>query len=203
MNSNKELIDYLVNSGVLETPIIIAAFLAIDRIDFVQADTLSEAYGDYPLPIGKGQTISQPTVVSMMLETLAPQEGEKILDVGCGSGWTTALLANIVGPKGKVIGLDRIPELVRFGQENLTKYDLPQAEIRRAAKDIGLAKESPFDRILVSAAAEQLPTQLIDQLKPGGRLVIPIQSSLWQIDKDLEGNITRREFPGFVFVPLK
>lgn len=198
----EKLVQELVKSGVLRTPEIITAFNAVDRANFVLQEYSAEAYEDYPLPIYDGQTISQPTTVAFMLELLAPQRGEKILDVGSGSGWTTALLAHIVGPSGSVIGVERIPELVRFGQENILKYDLPQARILPASNLLGLPKEAPFDRILVSAAGEALPHELVAQLKDGGIMVIPILDAVWHIIKKESGETETTRYPGFAFVPL-
>lgn len=192
----------LIKSGVLRTPEIIAAFSTVDRADFVLQEYLSETYEDYPLPIYGGQTTSQPTTVAFMLELLAPQHGEKILDVGSGSGWTTALLAHIVGPTGNIIGVERIPELVHFGQENLAKYDLPQACILPASNLLGLPKEAPFDRILVSAASDTLPQELVAQLRNGGTMVIPIRDAIWHVIKKESGEIETIRYPGFAFVPL-
>ena len=134
--TREELIEHL-QSGtrVLKTPRIRAAFEAVDRADFVTSGYLPEAYEDYPLPIGAGQTISQPSTVAFMLELLEPAEGQNILDIGCGSGWTTALLAHVAGGKGSVLGLERIPELVAFGGENLSKYGFPQETIHPTDAD--------------------------------------------------------------------
>lgn len=204
MDVNKgELIHKLIGGGMLKTPRIIDAFKKIDRADFVPDEYKDEAYGDYPLPIGYGQTISQPSTVAFMLELLQPEEGNKILDVGSGSGWTTALLAQIVGSSGRVWGLELVPELVEFGRKNLGKYNFSWAEIHQAGAELGLPQEAPFDRILVSAAGEEMPPELISQLKAGGRLVIPIQNSVWKVDKISEKEIAKEEFPGFIFVPLK
>src|SRR3989338_8071025 len=105
------LIDDLIGGGYLKTPLIIEAFKKIDRADFVSENLRDEAYENYPLPIGFDQTISQPLTVAFMLELLQPQPGEKILDIGSGSGWTTTLLAFCVGKEGRGFGLERIPEL--------------------------------------------------------------------------------------------
>ena len=202
MNSNKKLAQSLISRGCLKTESIINAFEKVDRADFVPARYLSEAYGDYPLPIGEGQTISQPATVAFMLELLQPQAGEKILDVGSGSGWTTALLAQIIGVKGRVIGLERVPELVKLGRKNIKRYDFKQAVIKQAGDKLGLASEAPFDKILVSAAASGFPDELLKQLNNGGRLIIPVNNSIWEIQKTIGGQIKKREFPGFAFVPL-
>ena len=199
-----ELFNYLKDSDIIKTPSIIEAFRVIDRADFVAKEYLDEPYGDYPLPIGHGATISQPSTVALMLELLQPRGGDKVLDVGSGSGWTTALLAHIVGPEGEIIGVELIPELVLYGIENLKKYNFANAKIIQAQKEVfGFPDKAPFDKILVSAAAESLPQTLVGQLKIGGRMVIPIESSVWRIDKKSEKEIDKKEFRGFAFVPLK
>ena len=128
--SNLALVEKLISDEALRTPRIIDAFKKIDRADFVEVQYKDEAYGDYPLPIGHEQTISQPSTVAFMLELLQPATGNKVLDVGSGSGWTAALLAQIVGPEGRVFGFELVPELVKFGSENLAKYNFPHAEIQ-------------------------------------------------------------------------
>lgn len=203
MQTNDALVNHLIESGASRTPPLVDAFYAIDRADFVRPGSRHEAYGDYPLPIGGGGTISQPSTVAFMLELLAPAAGDTILDVGSGSGWTTALMAHVVGAKGKLWGVEIVPELVRFGQENLAKYDLSQAQIVPAHEGVlGLPERGPFDKILVSAAAQEEPQELVDQLQSGGRLVIPINNSVWKTEKRSDGSIKRKEFSGFVFVPL-
>jgi protein-L-isoaspartate(D-aspartate) O-methyltransferase len=167
----------------------------------VPVEYVEEAYGDYPLPIGFGQTISQPTTVALMLELLQPHKGDKILDVGSGSGWTTALLARIA-ESGPVYGVEIVPELVAFGAKNLGKYGFRNASIAQAGKELGLPREAPFDRILVSASSSDLPESLVKQLKVGGTMVIPIGDSVFRIVKKTEKDIEEEEFPGFLFVPL-
>ncbi|MGZ5208473.1 MAG: hypothetical protein ACXWB0_05575 [Sulfuricurvum sp.] len=116
MNTNQELIDHLIASGVLYSPAAIEAFWRCGRNLFVPEELYENTYGDYPLSIGMGQTISQPTTVAIMLELLNPQKGNKVLDIGSGSGWTTALLASIVGKDGFVEGVERVPFLVEYGK---------------------------------------------------------------------------------------
>ncbi len=198
----RRFVQKFMRTGVLRTSKIIEAFQKIDRKDFVLPECQAQAYEDYPLPIGQGQTISQPYTVAFMLELLEPREGQKILDVGSGSGWTTALLAYITGEKGKVYGLEIIPELVALGQKNLKKYQFPQAVILQAGEELGLLKEAPFDRILASAAAKELPQQLIQQLKIGGIMVIPVQGNILKVTKISETKTHIQTFEGFRFVPL-
>lgn len=202
MKTNQELVEHLKGIGVLKTPEIISAFESIDRADFIKSRDKSIAYEDIPLDIGYDQTISQPLTVAFMLEELGPKKGSSVLDIGSGSGWTTALLAHIVGESGEVVGLERIPELADFGRSNLQKYKLDQAKIEKAEKGVLGKPGQKFDRILVSASANKLPEELILQLKPNGILVVPVRSSIFKIAKSLEGVVSMQEFPGFVFVPL-
>ncbi len=199
------LIKDLIYQGYLKTDRIIEAFSKIRRVDFVPEELESASQANIPLPIGQGQTISQPLTVAFMLEKLQPMSGEKILDIGSGSGWTTALLAHIVGKKGKVIGMERIKELCNFGINNVSKYHLIEGgrvKIICADGSKGYVNEAPYDRILVSAAAEEIPKELLKQLKTGGRLVIPVKSSIWAVEKKSDRDFHEEEYPGFAFVPL-
>ena len=180
---------------VLENPLIRSAFLKVDRADFVGLDYKVEAYEDYALPIGFGQTISQPTTVAFMLELLDAKEGDRVLDIGAGSAWTSVLLAKIVGEKGSVLGLEIVPELLSIGKENVAKYGLKQLKLEMAEKSVGKPGLT-FDRILVSASSEELPENILPQLNNGGNLVLPIKDSIWKIWKDDDGNIESKEYPG-------
>lgn len=178
------------------------AFGVIDRGDFLPAEEVPYKGVDAPLSIGFGQTNSQPSTVYLMLDWLDPQPGDKILDVGSGSGWTTALLAHLVRPKGKIYAVEKIPELVEFGTDNCQRIGVSNAEFYAAGKKVGLPKFAPYDRILVSAAAPSLPQELLDQLVAHGRIVIPIQGSIWIIDKLGAEKYEKKEHTGFAFVPL-
>ena len=161
------------------------------------------AYEDHALGIGYGATISQPTTVAFMLEKLAAAPGEKVLDIGAGSGWTTALLAQIVGEKGTVYGVEIVPALVAFGSHNLSKYMITNATIVQATQNLGLQTKAPFSKILVSASIRQVPSELMAQLGMGGTLVIPVGEALWQVKKISVTQSTANKYPGFVFVPLQ
>ena len=207
------LIDSLIQEGWLKTPEIIEAFFEIKRADFMPAsladwpkDMQNLAELNEALPIGYNQTISQPLVVAFMIENLKPQAGEKVLDVGSGSGWTTALLAHIVGQEGKVISIEIVPELKEFGEKNVAKYNFIKKGIVESFcidGSEGYKKEAPFDKILASAAAQgEIPKAWKDQLEVGGRIVCPVMSSIWVLEKKSKDEFEEIEHPGFAFVPL-
>ena len=199
----EQLTENLIESGYLKTPEIISAFYEIDRADFISEKLKAEAYINAPLPIGYGQTISQPLTVAFMLELLRPAKGDKILDIGSGSGWQSSLLAHIAGEKGKVFAIERIPELSELGKNNAKKYGFKNLEFIIGDGSAGYEKEAPYDRIVAAASSsEKVPSALKKQLKAGGRLVVPVQNSIWLIIKRKEGEYAEKEFPGFVFVPL-
>lgn len=191
-------------TGVLKTPELIRAFEKIDRADFVDTDYKVEAYEDYALPIGEGQTISQPTTIAFMLELLGAQEGDTVLDIGVGSGWATALLGEVVGETGRVYGIERESILVQKSKANLLRYRLP-VEISQSEKgQKGLDEYAPYNRILVSAAFDKdagVPQELFDQLEVGGVLVAPWGEALYRFEKISESEIEEQHYPGFDFVP--
>jgi len=178
------------------------AFQQINRQNFVLDHLKDLADIDGPLPIGYGQTISQPTTVRMMLSWLGVQPGDKILDIGSGSGWSTALLAFLTGPGGQVLAVERIPSLMKLGKTNCRKIAVLNVEFFKAGKDYGLAKYAPYDRILVSAAADKLPELLITQLKIGGKMVIPVRHDILEITKTKTDEYESLTHSGFIFVPL-
>ena len=177
-------------------------FDTVDRANFVPKVLRGSVDIDAPLPIGYGQTNSQPYTVRLMLEWLDPQPGDNVLDVGSGSGWTTALLSHLVGSKGRVYGVERIPELVELGQENCGRAGVKNAQFFTAGDEFGLPEEGPYERILVSASADNLPQELVDQLKVSGKMVIPVQNDILEITKKSAADLNIEKHPGFVFVPL-
>ena len=196
------LINQLISQGYLKTPRVIRAFKRIHRADFVLPEFKNSAAANVPLPIGHGQTISQPLTVAFMLELLKPKSGDKILDIGSGSGWTTALLAEIVGKRGSVYAIEIVPELCKFGEENVKKYSSSNIQFLCTNGSRGYKKEAPYDRILVSAAADKFPLALKKQIIIGGKIVIPIRSSIWLIERLSKDKFREEEHYGFAFVPL-
>lgn len=178
------------------------AFQAINRAEFLPTERKDDAFVDAPIPIGFGQTNSQHSTVRKMLEWLNPQPGDKILDVGSGSGWTTALLSHIVGPYGTVYAIEMVPELVEFGKKNCERLGISNVHFFHAAQTFGMPKYAPFDRILVSATADLLPFSLISQIKICGKIVIPIQNNILEITKNSKLLYDTVEHPNFFFVPL-
>lgn len=200
------LLENLQKLGVLTTPRLISAFAKADRAKFVSRSFQASAYDDRPLPIGHGQTISQPYTVAFMLELLQPKPGQKILDIGSGSGWTTALLACVAGKSGHVWGIELVPELYRTARRALAAFDFQNITLLNRSGWAGYAAAAPYDRILVSAAAQTLPPALLNQLAINGRLVIPVGSAGEQaiklFAKQREGKVLEADYPGFVFVPF-
>lgn len=179
------------------------AFNATPREGFLPEGVRDQAWRDQPLPIGWGATNSQPSTVRAMLELLDVPRGAKVLDVGSGSGWTTALLAHLTSASGTVIGVELEPELVAVGAANLGATRRPWASIEPARHGVfGCPEEAPFDRILVSAMADELPDDLLDQLAPDGVLVIPIDGHMLRVTRD-DGEVAIERHGRYVFVPLR
>jgi protein-L-isoaspartate(D-aspartate) O-methyltransferase len=181
------------------------AFAAVDRAEFLRPEDRSSASIDAPISIGNGQTNSQPKTVRNMLKLLDVRPGARVLDVGAGSGWTTALLAQLVGPSGLVLGVELDPELATWGAGNLAGQHTPWASIRAADPDVlGAPGEAPFDRILVSASARELPQTLVDQLGPKGIMVIPVGAMMTRVRRSrTPDNVRVTTHGAYSFVPLR
>lgn len=206
------MVDNLVRDGVLADLARRAAFLSVDRADFVPEAYRGQAYLNEPLPIGWGQTISQPWTVAFMLNLLEPQPGERILDIGSGSGWQAALLAYLVSSgdshhRGKVYALEIIPELARGSLRALAKYRFIHdgiLEVHCLDAKRGYPAAAPFDKIIAAAALSRaIPPAWVEQLKIGGRLVAPVGGEMIRLTKTGESTATDEHFPRFAFVPFR
>lgn len=203
--NKEELLEELIKDGYLKTASIIEAFKKIDRVKFVPAGEEPHAYENRPLPLPEGQTISQPLTVAFLLELLEPKRGEKILDVGAGSGWQTALLAELVGEAGKVISVERVKQLQEFAAANLTKFGfIEKGTVRVVHGDAsqGYAPEAPYDKIVAAAAAPAIPEEWKTQVKVGGKIVAPVGEAIVVLEKTGPEEFEERTFHGFRFVPL-
>ncbi len=192
----REIMDY----GYLKTQPVIDAFRKVPREEFVEPEQRKLAYVNEPLPIRSGQTISQPLTVAAMTEALEPAKGQKILEIGSGSGYQAAILSEIIGPTGKIISLERIDSLAKFATENLKKCGYANVKVVHSDGSNGYPEEAPYDRIIVTASAKEIPQALIEQLKKGGRMVIPVGGEMYLIEKNKE---IKKTFLGYyAFVPL-
>lgn len=186
----------------IRTPAVLKALRETPRHLFVPEALRRSAYNDHPLPIGHGQTISQPYIVASMTELLGVRPGDKVLEIGTGSGYQTAILARLAG---RVYSMEIVGPLAKEAAARLKEMGLRNVEVRAGDGYRGWPEEAPFDRIIVTAAPPELPPALLAQLKNGGRLVAPVGRE-WQelvvVDKDLDGRIRQRtEYP-VVFVPM-
>ena len=183
---------------------ILDAFLAVPREAFVSRDRQHLAYGDHPLPIEAGQTISQPYIVALMVEASAIRPGDKVLEVGAGSGYAAAVISRIAA---KVIGIERQHDLVEVARERLARLGYDNVEIVEGDGTRGWPAEAPFDAILAAASGSHVPQPLLDQLAEGGCIVMPVGQPGWvqeliKVTKRADGTTSQENLGGVRFVPL-
>lgn len=197
----KRLVELLRRQGVSEN--VLTAMWRVKRHLFVPPHLSGQAYGDYPLPIGEGQTISAPHMVAMMCNLLELKEGEQVLEIGAGSGYHAAVIAEIIGSEGHVYSIERIKWLVEFSNENLRQAGYSNVTVILGDGTLGLPEHAPYDKINVTCTAPDVPPPLLEQLKTGGKMVIPIgkyRQALYLIEK--RNGVEREKKGDVVFVPL-
>ena len=200
----ENLIDIMKNSGFLNDPKVEIAIKKTPRHNFVPESQKSLAYENIPIPIMEGQTISQPIVVSRMTEWLDLEEGQKVLEIGSGSGWQSAILASLIGT-GKIFTIERHAKLANFAKKNLESLGIKNVTIIQGNGALGLPQKAPFDRIIITAACKSIPSALLEQLTLGGLLVAPVgemSQSLVLIKKTHRGYEELKKEEGYAFVPL-
>ena len=188
----------IANAGVL------AAMSKVPRHEFVPEHLADAAYEDHPLPIGYSQTISQPYIVALMTELLQLQPGAKVLEVGTGSGYQAAILAEV---GAQVYSIEILEPLAKTSAKLLQRLGYVNVQVKRGDGYLGWPQHAPYDAIVVTAAADHVPPPLVEQLKPGGRLVIPVgdgqtQQSLLLVEKSVDGSVTTHDVAPVMFVPL-
>ena len=184
----------------------IDAFKDVNREDFIPENIRDSAYHDAPLPLLRGKTISQPTTVMIMTHALELESGEKVFEVGTGSGYQAAIIAKIIGSNGKVITTEVVPELVSFARQNLKKAGIKNVLIYEEDGSKGMPSEAPFDKIIITAACKEFPKQLLEQLKPEGIIVGPVgnqyEQEMVRGVKDKTGHLELEFLGQFLFTPM-
>jgi protein-L-isoaspartate(D-aspartate) O-methyltransferase len=203
----ERLVDSLSERGYVTAPAVLEALKAVRRHLFVPERNRPDAYDDRPLDIGEGQTISAPHMVGIMAEKLCLSRGQKVLEIGGGSGYHAAVVAHIVGPEGQVFSVERIASLAERARRSLEEAGYSRT-VTMVVGDgtLGLPEHAPYDRIFVAAASPGIPPPLFEQLREGGRMLVPVGDvylgqELVMVEK-IDGRPVTTEHGGCVFVPL-
>ncbi|MGB4236046.1 MAG: protein-L-isoaspartate(D-aspartate) O-methyltransferase [Methanoregulaceae archaeon] len=198
----QRMVDLQIAARGVKDSRVLAAMRSVRRHLFVPLSFRDSAYNDSPLPIGSGQTISQPYIVAVMTELLRLHPGDRVLEIGCGSGYQAAILGTLAR---EVISIERLPEIARMARENLSREGIGNVTVVVGDGTLGYPERAPYDAILVTAAAPRVPPPLLEQLAEGGRLVAPVGSrDLQELVRctKRDNTIDREHFGGVVFVPL-
>ena len=196
------VVEQLVIRGISD-PYVLAAMRTVPRHRFVPPELISRAYDDGPLPIGHGQTISQPYVVAVMTQLAEAAPGQRALEVGCGCGYQASVLGEIVE---EVYAIERVPDLADATKQRLDELGVKSVRVRQGDGWNGWPEAAPFDVVLVACAADRVPPPLVEQLAPGGRLVMPVGGRgvqyLTVVEKRSDGTSDERTYDAVAFVPL-
>ena len=200
----ERLVTNLLKEGYIKSEQVKCAFLSVPRETFVPASLQNYAYVDTPLDIGQGQTISAPHMVAIMCEALDIKEGQKILEIGTGSGYHAAIVAQLVGKTGLVYSIERFESLSKKATENLTKAGVTNIIMKVGDGSGGLPLHQPYDRIYVTCAAPDVPPPLLEQLQDPGKLLVPVGDMYCELTllEKKNGTTSTRHLGGCVFVPL-
>ena len=205
MDQKTELIDFWKNNFSF-TGMELKAFKEVDRGNFIPQELQNAAYQDMPLPLLRGKTISQPTTVMIMTHALELEPGQKVFEIGTGSGYQSAIIAKIIGSKGRVITTEVVPELVSFAKRNLKKAGIANVFIHEEDGSKGMQSEAPFDRMIITAACKEFPKPLLEQLKPEGIIVGPVgnqnEQEMVRGIKDKSGHLELEFLGPFLFTPM-
>jgi len=199
-----ELVKILKREGRIHTNVVENAFLEIPRELFVPLGLKKLAYVDSPLEIGHRQTISAPHMVAIMVEALDLKEGQKVLEIGAGSGYHAAIVSKLIGPKGHVYTIERFSALANNAMKNLEEADIKNVTVETGDGSEGLSKYAPYDRIYVTCAAPCIPQPLIEQLNNNGKLMVPVGDTICNLELiEKQGdNLINKNLGGCAFVPL-
>lgn len=200
----EQLVTNLLKEGYIKTEVVKQTFLRVPREAFIPEFLQHYAYVDTPLDIGQGQTISAPHMVAIMCEALDIKKGQKILEIGAGSGYHAAVVAQLVGENGQVYTVERLDTLAKQAKENLKKTGITNVTVEVGDGSCGLLQYQPYDRIYVTCAAPAIPQPLIDQLRDPGKLLIPLGNMYCELTllEKKKGETVTHHLGGCVFVPL-
>lgn len=202
--TNTKLVQYLIQREVLRTPDVIDAFFSIDRSLFIPKKFINESYMDYPLPIGDGKTIVQPSSAAIILELLQPTRGDFVLEIGAGSAWLTALISKLIGEEGYINAFEVNRVVGEFGKSNMRKFLFDNYSFKIADAKKHWLENAPYNRIISKSVLEEdEESELVDLLVPNGVMVVPTkEKDIKRITKDIFGNVHERKYSSFVYVPL-
>ena len=202
--SREEMVRRQIEARGISNTALLAAFRSVPREEFISPDFTAHAYADHPLPIGSGQTISQPYIVALTVDAAAIGPTDKVLEVGAGSGYAAAIIGQVAR---EVIGIERHPELARIAAERMERLGYSNVRIIAGDGTRGCPAEAPFDAIVAAASGSHVPKALLDQLVPGGRIVMPLgdpgsTQSLVKVTKRADGSLIEENLCAVRFVPL-
>lgn len=206
MNANERLVKNLVREGIISSPEVEHAMLSVDRADFLPESKRGDAYVDHPLPIGSGQTISAPHMVAMMAEAVRASRGDRILEIGGGSGYHAAVISRLIGDEGHMVSVEKYESLAEKEKRNLDRAGIDNVKVVVGDGSVGYPEEAPYNRIYYTCAAPKVPDMVLDQLSDDGlvlAVVGPARGTQRLVRIWLESGEKKEEMLTYcIFVPL-